>query len=168
MSPTERTLALMKSRGWTAGVVEKWVPGAFIRKDLFNIIDIIAITGTEIVGVQSCGEAFADHLKKITLENASVASKWIASGGRLILVGWRPKKVKRGGIAIRYEARERELFTFDMGAENMRTPEKQVAELLKRGRTPDQIRAVAIARDDQKLLEYIKKVNLAPAVEDLI
>lgn len=167
MSPTQRTLALLKSRGWTAGVVEKWVPGAFIRRDLFNIIDIIALTGTQIAGVQSCGEAFADHRKKIEEENAPIAEKWIANGGRLILVGWRPVKVKRGGVAKRYEPRELEYYPFDFGGPEMRTPEKQYADLRKRGKTYDQIRAIAIARDDTKLREYVEERRLRD-VEGLI
>lgn len=159
MTPTQRTLKLIRDRGWTAEVVERWIPGAFIRRDYLNIIDIIALTGTEIIGVQSCGESFADHKKKIH-DHADAAAKWLASGGRLLLIGWRPMKVKRGGIAKKYEPREIEFYLFDMGGPEMRTPEKQYAELRKRGRTYDQIRAIAVARDDVKLREYVDEKRL--------
>lgn len=159
MTPTQRTLKLLRDRGWTADVVERWIPGAFIRKDYLGIIDIIALTGREIIGVQSCGESFSEHAKKIA-DHAEGANRWLESGGRLLLVGWRPKKVKRGGVAMKYEFREKEFFLFDFGGEEMRTPEKQYAEMRKRGRTYDQIRAVAVARDDVKLREYVDEKRL--------
>lgn len=43
-SPTQRTLAECRKRGYTAQVVEKWNPHARIRQDLFGVIDIVAIT----------------------------------------------------------------------------------------------------------------------------
>jgi hypothetical protein len=166
MSPTQRTLALLKSWGWTAGIVERWVPGAFIRRDLFNIIDIIALTGKEIVGVQSCGEAFAEHQQKIFVEYAKNARLWIGSGGRLFLFGWRPLKVKRGGVAKRYEPRILEFFPFDFG-DAMRTPKEKVAELRKRGRTYEQMRAVAVAREDKDLQRYVEELRMKDT-EDLV
>lgn len=159
MTPTQRTLNLLRSWGWTPGMVERWIPGAFVRRDLFNIIDIIATTGQDIVGVQSCGEAYSDHYKKLTVEYQADTHRWLSSGGRLFLIGWRPVKVKRGGVAKRYEARTLELFLFDL-EESMRTPKKKVEELLRRKRSWEQIRAVAVARDDKPLLDYLKTLNL--------
>ena len=43
-SPTARTMAALRSEGWTVEVVEKWIPGAQIRRDLFGVIDVLAIT----------------------------------------------------------------------------------------------------------------------------
>jgi len=166
LTPTQRTLKLLRDRGWTADVVERWIPGAFIRKDYLGIIDIIALTGQEIIGVQSCGESFSGHAKKIE-DHAENALRWLTSGGRLLLVGWRPRKVKRGGIATKSESREKEFFLFDFGGPEMRTPEKQYAELRKKGRTYDQIRAIAVARDNHKLREYVDERRLRD-VGDLV
>jgi hypothetical protein len=43
-SPTQRSLAECRKRGYTAQVVEKWNSHAKVRVDLFGVIDIVAIT----------------------------------------------------------------------------------------------------------------------------
>lgn len=55
MSPTQRTLKLMRSRGWVAEVTEKWVPGANIRKDLWTFCDVLCLhpESGEILAVQT-------------------------------------------------------------------------------------------------------------------
>jgi hypothetical protein len=42
-SPTQLSLAWLKKEGYLAEVVEKWIPGANIRKDLWGWCDIVAI-----------------------------------------------------------------------------------------------------------------------------
>jgi hypothetical protein len=55
MSPTQRTLAECRKRGWVCQVVEKWNPHARIRQDLFGCIDIVALVpGTEAIGGLCC------------------------------------------------------------------------------------------------------------------
>jgi hypothetical protein len=51
-SPTQRALAECRKRGWTAQVVERWVPQARRRVDLFGCIDVVAITDEGILGIQ--------------------------------------------------------------------------------------------------------------------
>ena len=36
MSPTARSLAWLRDGGWTAGVVERWNPGARVRQDFLG------------------------------------------------------------------------------------------------------------------------------------
>ena len=94
---TSRTLAYLKTLGWEAGVVERYLSFAGEygqRKDLFGVIDIIAITDKSIAGIQSCGSSFAEHNKKILSEPLSL--KWIEKGGILMLIGWRKVVKKRG------------------------------------------------------------------------
>ncbi len=88
---TSRTLKYLRlNLGWDADIVERWIPfgreekednenegdgeekkkgnkkkRTGYRKDLFGIIDIIALSGKSIVGVQSCGQSFAEHDRKI-------------------------------------------------------------------------------------------------------
>jgi hypothetical protein len=113
MSPTERTLKALKEMGCICGVVEKWIPKARIRKDLFGIIDIIALDPVRgIVGVQSTGTDFAGHHTKLTVECAQASMDWLMAGGRLELWGWRKVKAKRGGKAMVYQPRVRE-YTLD-------------------------------------------------------
>ena len=104
-SPTQRTLALLKNEGFTAGIVERFIKfGQFGKRiDLFNIIDIIAIKPGELWGIQSCGQAFAEHDKTI-LEHENTP-KWLEAGGKLQLIGWRKLKKVRGGKAMHWVPR---------------------------------------------------------------
>ena len=98
ISPTSRTLKYLRSQGWEADIVERFNPyaGKFgKRKDLFNIFDIIALGENKIIGVQSCGQSFREHDRKIL--NEELALEWLKSGGRLLLIGWRKIAKKRGG-----------------------------------------------------------------------
>jgi hypothetical protein len=52
-SPTQLTLEKLRADGWLAEVVEKWIPGANIRKDLWGFVDILALRDDEILAVQA-------------------------------------------------------------------------------------------------------------------
>jgi hypothetical protein len=66
MSPTARSLKLMRDRGLLADVVERWIPGANIRKDLYGFIDILGIGEGRIVGVQATSSGnMASRISKI-------------------------------------------------------------------------------------------------------
>ena len=67
-----------------------------MRKDLFGIIDLIAIDTFSIIGIQVCGQDFAAHDRKILESNFSY--KWLKincikcgchGGAKLELWGWR-------------------------------------------------------------------------------
>jgi hypothetical protein len=45
VSPTQRALAHCRKEGWVAQVVEKWIPQAKRRVDLFGCIDLIVLDG---------------------------------------------------------------------------------------------------------------------------
>ena len=110
MSPTERTLAELKKRGMKSGVTERWISQVWvgngqrgIRKDLFGIIDIIALDQKRgIVGVQSTGNDFSGHDKKIMEEKRQETIDWLSTpGAYLELWAWRKiKKVKGKNIEI--------------------------------------------------------------------
>ena len=99
ISNTSRTLEYIRSQGWEAGKVEQWNPyaGEFgQRKDLFGIIDIIALgEHPGAIGIQSCGQAFAEHNRKILESPMSV--KWLEKNNTLMLIGWRKILKKKGG-----------------------------------------------------------------------
>lgn len=108
-SPTQRTLAELRKRGWTAGVVEQFVrfPAPGHRRDLFGVIDLIAIDpGLEdgdapdrrpgILAIQACaGPSHATRRDKILAEPR--ARQWVEAGGRLELWSWS----KRGDLGKR-------------------------------------------------------------------
>ena len=71
-------------------------PAKGFRKDYLGIIDLICINEVSTIGVQSCGQAFAEHLR--TIKESDMTGRWLESVDRkLWLVGWRKLLKKRGG-----------------------------------------------------------------------
>ena len=89
-SPTQRTLALLRKEGWLAEVTEKWIPGANIRKDLWGFIDVLAIKGKEIMGVQSTSYSNVSARVKKIEDSDNVAAVRDAGIG-ICVHGWRKK-----------------------------------------------------------------------------
>jgi hypothetical protein len=120
LSPTQRTLAYLKDQGLVCGICERWIPnpkmpGGGIRKDLFGFIDIITISKANgVVGIQSCGQDFSRHFRKITEEKAEEVRAWLEAGAKLQLIGWRKLKLNRGGIAMRWTPRIQEITLEDL------------------------------------------------------
>ncbi len=110
MSPIERTLKLLRERGlWAIPCkdfpifVERSIPTRpFPTKvDYGHIIDLIVPHKLGTLGIQVCGEDFAKHNTKITVEYRDNALEWLAEPHRTLeLWGWRKLKVKRGGKAM--------------------------------------------------------------------
>lgn len=118
ISPTSRTLSYIRSQGWVADIVERYLAhaGKFgQRKDMFGFGDIVAMGEGSIIAIQSCGQSFAAHDKKIRLDEqvAPNALLWLESGGRLLLIGWRKILKKRGGKLRVWSPRVREYTTDD-------------------------------------------------------
>ena len=66
-SPTQLTLEKLRAEGWLAEVVEKWIPGANIRKDLWGFVDILAIRDDEILAAQATSYSnVSSRVNKIT------------------------------------------------------------------------------------------------------
>jgi len=98
ISTTSRTLNYLRTLGWEAGIVERFLHYAGTygkRVDLFHFLDIVALGDGSIIGVQSCSADFAAHDRKILSE--PLALLWMESGGRLMLIGWRKILKKKGG-----------------------------------------------------------------------
>jgi len=130
LSPTQRTLRALRQEGYICGIAERFNPYAGvmlptgkrsgIRQDLFGFIDIIAIKPIGICGIQSCGQSFAEHNRKI-LSN-EYAPEWLKAGGSIELWGWRKVKYKRGGKRMIWKPRIKVYsykdFNGDQNAEN--------------------------------------------------
>lgn len=121
-SPTQRTLKLLRDehRFTLVGIVERFIHNKKVahgfRSDLFNIFDILCadkIGG--IVGVQSCGTDFSAHYKKITMEYSDNASVWLHANGRILLIGWRKIKKRRGSKQMIFAPRVKEITLEDLG-----------------------------------------------------
>ena len=115
LSPTQRTIAHLKEQGIVCGICERWIPnprmpGGGIRKDLFGFIDIITISKADgVMGIQSCGQDFSGHRRKILEEKKDEVRAWLEAGAKLQLIGWRKLKVTRGGKAMRWVPRIEEI-----------------------------------------------------------
>ena len=86
-SPTERTLKWLRDDGYLAEVVERWVPGANVHKDLYGFIDIIAIKGNVTVAIQATSSSnVAPRVRKV------IASPHLAAvrmaGWSVWVLGW--------------------------------------------------------------------------------
>jgi len=133
ISNTQRTLQYLKKKGHICSIVEKFNPhvgptikrkdkfgnlyyaNTGIRKDLFGFIDIISISPRGICyGVQSCGQAYSEHKRKIL--ESEIAPQWLASNNRLMLIGWRKVKEKpRVGKRMIWKPRIYEFTLEDFG-----------------------------------------------------
>ena len=112
ISPTQRTLKANRNLGRICGIVERWQQygGKFgIRQDLFGFIDIIAIDEHYgIVGIQSTGQDFSGHVKKI-MELEEIVKKWL-DHAPLELWSWRKVKKVRGGKAMIWKPRVADFY----------------------------------------------------------
>jgi hypothetical protein len=100
VSPTQRTIALLKKQGYQhIAVVEHWNPHARIRQDLFGFIDILAIQpAAGLLAVQACvGGDVNKRREKIRRDRLEVARVWLSvPGNRIEIWGWRQLQVERG------------------------------------------------------------------------
>lgn len=102
VSYTQKTLAYLRDHGWYCQVVERYCSFTHRRKDLFGIIDIVAVKDGQILGVQSTGpNGRSDHRIKMLAAEGSL--RWLLAGGELWLMSWRKLLVKRGGKARRWQ-----------------------------------------------------------------
>lgn len=86
-SPTQRSLAYCRERGWTVQVVEHWNPFARRRVDLFGCIDLVAITPEGVLGIQTTsGSGHSSRRKKVLAEKR--IAQWVAAGAQFHIWSW--------------------------------------------------------------------------------
>lgn len=94
-SPTSRSLAVCRKRGWLADVVERRLPRGFVTQDLFGFIDAVALDGRPgILGIQATGDSsgnVAARITKIATERRAAAVAWLEAGNRVQVWGWGKK-----------------------------------------------------------------------------
>jgi hypothetical protein len=90
VSPTELSLRHLRADGWTAQVVETWNPHSRTRKDLFDVIDIIAVRGDVTLGVQATSaKNVSARIHKIA--DAPHIGAIRDAGWRVVVHGWGQK-----------------------------------------------------------------------------
>jgi hypothetical protein len=77
----------MEAQGYLVDIVERWIPGANIRKDLFGFGDLVCIREGETMLVQTTSYSnVSARVKKITEhENLAAVRK---AGWGVLVQGW--------------------------------------------------------------------------------
>lgn len=87
-SPTKRSLEVLRKSCDLVEVTERWCQFSKRRKDLFGIIDIVAIAGNETIAVQTTSWAnVSARAKKVTDSPAIVFLR--QAGWKILIHGWR-------------------------------------------------------------------------------
>jgi hypothetical protein len=112
VSPTELSLRHLRAEGWLVDVCERWVPnpshpGGGQRRDLFGLVDLVAIRGTQTMGVQTTTHVnVSAHLMKMTDDDHRPRLRDLFVAGWIVVVhGWR--KSTRDGHACKHGAKSR-------------------------------------------------------------
>src|SRR5690606_35502847 len=99
-SPSERSLKVMRERGYRAAVVERWNPHARIRQDLFGCVDLLCIGNGETVAVQATSASnVSSRIRK--LEDSEALADMRNAGWRILVHGW--KRASNGRWMLREE-----------------------------------------------------------------
>jgi len=88
-SPTELSLKLLRSEGYSVSVVEHWNSFARLRQDLFGIIDIIAIKEGQfgVLGIQTTSKGnITARMKKAGVNKNLLV--WYKAGNNFEVHGW--------------------------------------------------------------------------------
>jgi hypothetical protein len=115
---TQRSLKVLRENGWTAHIVEKFLPARGTMKfprriDAFGVGDILAFrepiedfSPGQIALVQCCpGASHAEHKAKILA--IPEAHGWKKAGGKIFLQSWAKKGAR--GARKTWQMREEEL-----------------------------------------------------------
>ena len=88
-SPSSRSLSFLRHEGFLVDVVERWIIGANVRKDLFGFGDLLACHLQDrtitIVQATSASNVAARLTKAKKLASLLI---WLRSGGRFEVHGW--------------------------------------------------------------------------------
>lgn len=96
MTPTSRTLKLLRSEGKIVEVTERWNCFTRQRKDLFGFIDIIALDVNMTWGIQCTSTSnLKKRVDKIINECRDFSLAWLSAGNKIEVIGW-SKKGKKG------------------------------------------------------------------------
>jgi len=86
---TPRSLQVLRACGYHCQVVERIIPGMFIKKDLFGLIDVMAVKADEpgVLGIQVTTRSnVSSHFHKAL--DLPALKVWLAAGNRLVIHAW--------------------------------------------------------------------------------
>lgn len=112
-SSIQLSMRRCRENGWLADICQQFSGGK--RHDLFGWMDIIVIDGNRLIGVNACwGSDKAAHVRKYAedFSTRSLIQAWrgVACHPEAQLWVWTKKKIKRGGVAYRWQCKEVDLY----------------------------------------------------------
>ena len=120
----QRTLKWLREQNIKYDIVESYNSFSKRRKDLFGIIDIVALHNKKTIGIQVCGADWSSHIKKI--KASPFALDWIEAG-ELWLIGWR--KLKEGWVSRKYVWKRGDISTTSTQPTNSPLKNLEISEL---------------------------------------
>lgn len=122
MSPTQRSLALLRKSWNLVQVTERWNAFAKVRQDLFGFVDVLCCDKDSILAVQTTTAANVSARFEKMRYMPSVLC-WLASPNRhLIIHGWR--KLGARGKRKLWICRVMRLYMAPDGVVEMTEPER--------------------------------------------
>jgi hypothetical protein len=106
VTPTQLSLGYLREDGWTVDICERWVPNGQgvggVRRDLFGLVDLVALRDGETMGVQTTTDSnVSAHLRKMTDDDHAAALAALRDAGWAVVIhGWR--KSTRDGKACKH------------------------------------------------------------------
>ena len=117
MTPTGRTLNELRRDGFTAAVVESWIPRLNVRRDLFGVGDVLAVRPGECLLIQcTSGD---HHANRVTKAKAEIRLRaWLGSGSRFEVWSWSKRD-------DRWEVRKTPLVIDDIDIRAIEPPKRR-------------------------------------------
>jgi hypothetical protein len=85
MTPTQRTLKVLRDAGWLPWVVERYAGG--VRIDLYNCMDLIALKGSTTMVVQCTSTGVSERVAKVL--GSPYLPAMLEAGWLVVVMGWR-------------------------------------------------------------------------------
>lgn len=105
MTPTARTLKYLRELGYCAEVVERWIPQARKRQDLFGFADLAAVHPAHPATLYVQCTSGSNHASRRTKLHALSTVELVKSAGnRVQIISWR-----RSARSRKWEARIEEV-----------------------------------------------------------
>lgn len=91
MTPSQRSLKLLRESGWVPWIVERWNQHARIRQDMYGFVDIVAIKPNKTLAVQTTSWSNISARKQKIIHSDLVLDV-LGAGWEINIHGWRKNK----------------------------------------------------------------------------
>ena len=119
MTSTKLSSDYLEKDGWMCGVVERWIPQAKRRIDLFGFLDMVCIKkGQPMLGIQATASGNATaRIRKIT--DSESAKLWLSCGYLIEVHDWVKRKKSNKRILKRYgmARTQRGIISYELAVE---------------------------------------------------